>query len=766
MLDKLFPNYVQWEALPMRWTCIRRITRSLLPALLVGLGLIAFSGRVDADDPPRIDANAKAAQDNADRYGDPLPHGAVGRLGSVRFRHPAMIMMLAVTPNGKQAITLSQQSSVLRSCDLESGQVTEFMDLGPNFAAVASNRQSTMVFTDSGKRLVIAAANSVQVIDVEKKTTVWKPEAQPGVVNCSAVSPDGKWVALVQSHNNGRLMIYNAATGALHKEIPKPGNSPTNVAFTHDSKTVSVTTHNSAEGLRSWNVDSGDELPRLKEIQSSAIALAYSPDGKWLALGHLQQAVSLYDLKERKLRHTFAGYQSSLRWLDFSADSSRLFAFDGVGNLGVLDTEQGKELRRIPAGPSQAFPVLIPEANAVLTSSANVVDLWNFETGEPVHPHDGHRSVVNHVAVSPDGRLAATFGQENTLRLWDLATAEQLHVRRRSMYGPATVAFTPDSQQLLWANSPISIEFLDVAVLKKKENAAATVRETRGSQFATFVVSEDGKTLLANNSQSGGAQVWDLTQKDPAVTNISPTFGANGIPLAYSPDTRLSATQFTVDGSGRQLVIADLLRGREVTRLVSPPGQQIVQGAFAGTRLFALRGVRQIALWDVLSGKSVVNINVESSANTTAVACSADGRLLAWAESDNDRTIRLYDALNGRELGKFSGHIGDVVFLRMHLDGNRPLLLSGSKDSTVLVWDLREVMELVAQNDTSAVRPARRTGLGGPWRRRRRRHAPRLLVVGCCRRRSDADACRKAGARSHRSDGRGQGAGVGGANGQ
>jgi hypothetical protein len=292
--------------------------------------------------------------------------------------------------------------------------------------------------------------------------------------------------------------------------------------------------------------------------------------------------------------------------------------------------------------------------------------------------------------------LAATFGQENTLRLWDLATAEQLHVRRRAIYGPANVAFTPDSQQLLWANTPISVEFLDVAVLaKKKENASATVRETRGAQFATFVVSEDGKTLVANNSQSGGAQIWDLTQKDPAVTNISPTFGANGIPLAYSPDTRLSATQFTVDGSGRQLVIADLLRGREVTRLVSPPGQQIVQGAFAGTRLFASRGVRQIALWDVLSGKSVVNVNVESSGNTTAVACSPDGRLLAWAESDNDRTIRLYDALNGREVGKFSGHIGDVVFLRMHLAGDRPLLLSGSNDSTVLVWDLREVMELV-----------------------------------------------------------------------
>jgi len=234
-----------------------------------------------------------------------------------------------------------------------------------------------------------------------------------------------------------------------------------------------------------------------------------------------------------------------------------------------------------------------------------------------------------------------------------------------------------------------------VAVLaKKKEATTATIRELRGTQFATFAISDDGKTLVANNNNGGGAQVWNLTQKDPAATSISPKFGALGIPLAFSPDARLSAIQFTVDGSGRQLVIADLLRGREV-RLVNPPGQQFVQGTFAGTRLFASRGLRQIALWDVLSGKSVVNVNVASTVNTTAVTCSADGRLLAWAESDDDRTIRLYDALNGRELGKFTGHLGDVLQLRMHLSGDRPLLLSGSKDSTVLVWDLRGVMEMV-----------------------------------------------------------------------
>jgi hypothetical protein len=141
------------------------------------------------------------------------------------------------------------------------------------------------------------------------------------------------------------------------------------------------------------------------------------------------------------------------------------------------------------------------------------------------------------------------------------------------------------------------------------------------------------------------------------------------------------------------VVIGDIQRGREVTRLVSNPGQQIIEGSFAGVRLFASRSQRQIALWDVLSGKTVAGVAVaDGSAVATAVACSADGRLLAWAESDDARTIRLYDSLNGREVGKFGGHQGYVRCLRLHTSADRPLLISGSDDSTTLVWDLAAVM--------------------------------------------------------------------------
>jgi WD40 repeat protein len=682
---------------------------SRLIAMLLA-GLFALCGLAWAQEPqgeptlaPPVKESVADKGQAVDRYGDPLPKGALARLGSIRFRHPAMITMLAVAPTGKHVVTFCQGNPMLRRCDLETGEVAEIYDLGAAFRAVSTGRRTSLVFAGSENRLIAVSPNAVQAIDIEKKTaTVLKSNLQQGFVLCSAISRDGKLLALVQTRGSGRVLVIGADDGRTVQDIADAANSPIDVAFTHDGKAVTVSTHNQAEGLRSWSVETGKELSPLKGLPGNAASLAYSSDGKWLAAGHGQPSLSLVDLKAsdqaQKLK-TLAGFTSSLRWVEFTPDAEKLLAYDSGGMLTIFDPEQGKELRKFNVGISQALPAISPDGKRVITCEGNVVDAWSIETGEPVYPFEGHRSYLLQVAVSPDGKWAATMGQDNTLRVWDLATSRQMLQRRRPGYGSPTVAFTGDGRHLLWANSPTSIEFLEVAAIAQNK-AAVVTREIRGQQFAMFTISDDGRMLVANNSagNGGGAQTWDLTLEKPSAALVPSTFGAQGTPLAYSADARVSATRFNIDGTGQQLVIADIARRREITRLVSP-GQPPVQGAFAGSRLFASRSQRQVSLWDVLSGKAVVNVNAASAESaTTALTCSADGRLLAWAEGDAARTIRVYDSLNARELGRFGGHMGFVHALALHVSGERPVLVSGSYDSTALVWDLRSIMDEVRQN--------------------------------------------------------------------
>jgi WD40 repeat protein len=679
------------------------------------LGLVVFGRSLGAQGPgiepqaapPPVNAEEAAkAQPALDRYGDPLPPGALARLGSIRFRHPAMITMLAVAPSGKHVVTYCQGNPMLRRCDLESGEVAEVYDLGAAFRAVATSRRTSLAFGGSDNRLIAVSANAVQAIDIEKKTSAeLKSDLQQGIVQCSAISRDGKLLALVQTRGSGRALVIDTEDGKTVQDIPSAVSSPIDVAFTHDGKAFTISTHNQSEGLRSWSVETGKELAPLKGIQSNAVSLAYSADGKWLAVGHAQPSLSLVDLKTsdaaQKLK-TLGGFTSSLRWVDFTPDGRALLAFDNSGTLTVFDPEKSTELRKLQVGISQALPAISPDGKRVILCEGNVVDARNIDTGEPVYPFEGHRSYLLQTAVSPGGKLVATMGQDNTLRVWDLATSQQVLERRRPGYGSPTVAFTGDGRHLLWANSPTSIEFLEVATIAPNKPVVAA-REIRGNQFAMFAISADGRTLVANNSAGGGggAQTWDLTQEKPSAVFVPSTFGAQATPLAYSSDARVSATRFNVDGTGQQTVIADIARRREITRLVSP-GQPPVQGVFAGSRLFAARSQRQVSLWDVLSGKSVVSVNAAGpEASTTALTCSEDGRLLAWAENDAARTIRLYDSLNGRELGRFGGHMGFVQALALHTSGDRPVLVSGSHDSTALAWNLSSIMEEVRKSTPS-----------------------------------------------------------------
>jgi WD40 repeat protein len=634
-----------------------------------------------------------AAKPADDRSGDTLPAKAIARLGSVRFRHPGIITMISMSPDGKEAITACQNDSMLRRCDLTTGQVSNFLDLGTGFRVFPSSQRTSFYFVDGGKRLLAVGTNYVESIDVETKTSLWKKShTRGGVTGSSAISPDGKWLALLQPGSRGRLLILKSETGDVAHEIAPAGNSTANLAFTHDSAAVTICSHNQREPLRSWSVETGKELPALREIPNGGFALAYSPDGKWLAVGNLQRSLVLFDRQTRTIKQTFGGFTSIVRWIGFTGDGKSVLAFDGTGTT-VFGIEQGKELRKFVATPTPTFPVITPEGSSLITCAGNVVEAWRIDTGQPLHPTEGHRSMVNQLTVSPNGELAASVGQDNQLLLWDLKTGEQLGFRQRTRYAPPSVMFTPDGDRVLWASSPTTIEFVDVGLLTQKKPAADPTADLQGNQFGLFAIADDGATIVANNSAGGGIQLWDMSKQPPRLVHLPANIGEQPIPLAFSPDARLSATMFTADRTTQQVLITDLTqRRREVARLVDSNGQQALSGQFAGTRLFATRSSRQIALWDVLSGKTVAKVNT-TSAGTTAMTCSPDGRLLVWAESDENRTIHLYDSLNGREVGWFAGHGGFVQCLCLALKGERQVLLSGSQDSTSLVWDLRDIVE-------------------------------------------------------------------------
>jgi WD40 repeat protein len=114
--------------------------------------------------------------------------------------------------------------------------------------------------------------------------------------------------------------------------------------------------------------------------------------------------------------------------------------------------------------------------------------LWDAASGQEVHRFAGHDDVIHSVAFSPDGRLVLTGSGDKTARLWDVTSGQE--VRRFPGHGAwvSAVAFSPDGSLLLTGSA-------DMTRLWE----AATGRE-----LARFLHFNDGESLV----KYGDGRYW------------------------------------------------------------------------------------------------------------------------------------------------------------------------------------------------------------------------------------------------------------------
>ena len=675
---------------------------------------------------------ARAQEQAVDRHGDPLPAGAVARLGTVRFRAPAT--SLAYSQDGK-LLALGGSDNQIRLFDAATGKeirrlaghqprtfnpprnVKNPFDLLVD--SVGQGNVTTLAFSPDGKTLASGGWDDmIRLWDVETGREGRKMLAHQAMVARLVFSPDGKMLAS-RGGIDGILRLWNPATGAelrkvenLSKVNPWRFYRETALAFSPDSKTVAVSDRKAIILLDTAN---GQETKRLAGYRD-CMFVAFSPDGKLLASGGLDDAAKesyslrLWDAEQGvekrlcDLPKTRKGGTEPPTGIAFSPAGDKLIAAVAEMDTYVFDVQTGKQLHRLPH--HWAYRVAYsPDGKTVASLRGPALRLWNPADGkERFLEFAGHQAGVMSVAVTPDGGTVASAGEN--IRLWETTTGKLIRILPSSA---VSVSFSPDGKTLA-SGGGASVRLWDVASGKE-------VKKIDGKRLLRAVAfSPDGKFLAAGDEQAA-IRIWNLqTEKESPAIDMQVI--AESLSLAFSPDSKTLACA----GAWNQFNFGKIvlnIQGR--VKAVSRDGWYVLQWdaesgkerrRFAGLRdniksvafspkgdLLAAAGRDgRIVLWDAATGKERLHIlahPVAPAAGTKAffggsftaspaVVFAPDGKSLFSAGPD--KTIRRWDTVTAKELGRFNTPDACSA-LAITRDGTH--LISAGPDTTVLVWSVK-----------------------------------------------------------------------------
>lgn len=321
------------------------------------------------------------------------------------------------------------------------------------------------------------------------------------------------------------------------------------------------------------------------------------------------------------------------------------------------------------------------------------IDLIRLPHGQVQATMSGHSQFVFGLAFSPDSMTLASGCADQTVKLWDVATAKNLATlvveEQRADDVRAdirTLAFSPDGRTLAagwvpqWekgSDADCRVSLWDVASRKR---LPAEFRP--GCAIASLSFSPDGKTLAVGDKS---VHLWDMAPQSEFLT-LAGTRQREAWSVAISSDCSTLAAGYDDEQGGdrKTLQLWDMQTGR-VRATLTGHRSMVFCAAFTpdGSTITSAGHDKTVRLWDAQTGRLQHTLHGHTD-KVRSVACSPDGQTLA--SGGRDKTVRLWDRATGRQQFMLAGHKDWVFQVAFSPDGKT--LASASLDGSVRIWDV------------------------------------------------------------------------------
>ena len=165
-------------------------------------------------------------------------------------------------------------------------------------------------------------------------------------IRCVAWSPDG--ARLVGGGDDGRLFMWDAATGSLMRELTGHQGVITSVAWHGDGRQVASGGGGRAGGeLFVWDAQSGERIRAFSGFESDVSAVAWDQTGNLLVTGGNDGTLRWWDAQSGQGVRARSGHRGTIRALKMRPDGTRVASCGDDGAIMLWNLDTGEHVRTL-----------------------------------------------------------------------------------------------------------------------------------------------------------------------------------------------------------------------------------------------------------------------------------------------------------------------------------------------------------------------------------------------------------------------------------
>lgn len=394
------------------------------------------------------------------------------------------------------------------------------------------------------------------------------------------------------------------------------------------------------------------------------LAMAYSPDGRYVASGGQDNTIIIWDLYSRKELRKLIGHTFYVNYISYSPDGKFLASGSSDGTIRIWNVETGDELQCLKTESQILYVNYLKNSEFIISAAFQESSflLWDLKSGKII------KSIIvddefywDTNVINVYGDFVITVGYA-TLKIWDIESGKKIKELKIDNFEFASADFSPIEKEIAITDQR-NVYVYDLETLKKiREFKFYGDFPKRGIKY-----SPDGKYFILEIDNEFGAYSKLIDAKSGEDIAMIPECCGS----VFSPDSHFFCIAYAiskgVNNKGLKIYNIDTLQSEDlglycefVSNITFNVNEEIfTSGSADGT----------ITLWNLKTGEKVKELKGHEK-SIKGFAYSFDGKRLASCSTDN--TIRIWDIESGKELKKIKAtdrYFGYADYLTFSKDG-------------------------------------------------------------------------------------------------